>query len=91
MDQPRTNAPTKFVLAKSEVDFPLGMGAWIYDIEVTMSWVSGPDAKVAVPPRQTSAESKAGEGGEPGQGLTSALAGGDTLHDAVRAQQASKE
>ena len=40
LPQPPTPSasPVKFVLPRSEVDFPMGFGALLLDVEVTLGW-----------------------------------------------------
>lgn len=35
-----TAPPVKFVLPRSETDFPLGIGALLLDVEVTLGWTT---------------------------------------------------
>lgn len=50
-------------LTRKELDFPLGAGSWILDVDVAMEWVSEAEAASgrATAARQTSQESVSGE------------------------------
>jgi phosphatidylinositol-3,4,5-trisphosphate 3-phosphatase/dual-specificity protein phosphatase PTEN len=77
----------KWKLTRKELDFPLGVGSDIVDVEIEMERVDG---TLAEPPaRVTSIESRAGKG-EPDStaaGVTQVLVSGD-IEDAVKANQA---
>ncbi|EJD05379.1 uncharacterized protein FOMMEDRAFT_152681 [Fomitiporia mediterranea MF3/22] len=61
---------TNFVLSRKEIDFPIGAGAALVDIDVALEWVIpdlDPVAASRGPPKtQTSGDSAKGTGGEPG-------------------------
>jgi len=44
-----TAPPVKFVLSRSEVDFPLGFGALLLDVEVTLGWTMDESVPSLVP------------------------------------------
>lgn len=44
-----TTSPVKFVLPRSEVDFPLGFGALLLDVEVTLGWTADESVPSLVP------------------------------------------
>ncbi|KAJ7234611.1 hypothetical protein B0H12DRAFT_1212542 [Mycena haematopus] len=85
--------PTKFTLKRKEVDFPLGVGSALIDVEMEMEWLRTTESEAVQPPaRQTSAESVEGEKAEPA-GLAAtveALAAGN-IADAVEAKQAAED
>lgn len=58
-----SSAPTKILLTRKEIDFPLGIGAALIDVEITISAcsVSGDDT-IQPPARHTSKESREGDG-----------------------------
>jgi phosphatidylinositol-3,4,5-trisphosphate 3-phosphatase/dual-specificity protein phosphatase PTEN len=63
-------------LNRKEIDFPLGIGSWIIDIDIQMVWL--PLGTEAGPPkRQTSLESSQGQVSEPISG--GVLAGAVTV------------
>jgi phosphatidylinositol-3,4,5-trisphosphate 3-phosphatase/dual-specificity protein phosphatase PTEN len=45
MPHPRSSsqAPTKFVLTRKDIDFPWGVGAGIIDVEISLEWYSETD------------------------------------------------
>ncbi|KAG6857038.1 hypothetical protein H0H87_010392 [Tephrocybe sp. NHM501043] len=47
---PVSEGPTKLRLTRKELDFPLGIGSAIVDIEIQMEWVSKIEAEVAQTP-----------------------------------------
>ena len=77
----------KWKLTRKELDFPLGVGSDIIDVEIEMERA---DETLAEPPaRVSSIESRAGKG-EPSStvaNVTHTLVAGN-VEDAVRAQQA---
>lgn len=91
MTHPRSAArePTQLRLTRKEVDFPLGVGSHIIDLEVTMEWCEREADVISPPPRQDSADSAEGKGdpsglatalgaatiGQPGQVVDAAQAG----------------
>ncbi|OCH93345.1 phosphatases II [Obba rivulosa] len=63
MPHPRTAGQTATLhLSKAEIDFPLGIGSGIIEVEVSMEWLPESADKLEPPPRQGSAESERGEG-----------------------------
>lgn len=62
-DKAASNEVVHFRLEKSEVDFAVGAGAWIVDVDVALQWAE--DVEGEPPKRQTSADSVQGIGGEP--------------------------
>ncbi|KAJ6499724.1 phosphatases II [Mycena vitilis] len=86
-------APAKFTLTRKEVDFPLGVGSALIDVEIEMEWLRATDGEGVQPPaRQTSAESREGEMGEPAgvAATVEALAAGN-IGDAVHAKQGAED
>lgn len=60
---PLPSAPAKILLARKEIDFPLGIGAALIDVEISISACSNSDEEIVQPPaRQTSQESREGDG-----------------------------
>lgn len=56
-------------LKRKELDFPLGAGSWILDVDVAMEWVSEEEAASGVPAaRQTSKQESVSGDGEPKAG-----------------------
>ena len=56
-----TDTPVTFHLSRKEIDFPLGIGANIIDVDVTMKWCAESTDVVSPPSRQGSAESREGK------------------------------
>lgn len=87
---------THFVLARKELDFALGAGASIIDVDIALDWILSKDAKgvrMEPPPTQTSVDSVEGKGGEPGgivAGLQTAVAGG-RVGEAVEVVEATNQ
>lgn len=66
------------VLTRKEIDFPVGIGASIMDVSVSMAWCSEAADIISPPERQGSMESAAGEGEPTGIAATlQAVAGGE--------------
>ncbi|KAJ7039826.1 phosphatases II [Mycena alexandri] len=85
--------PTKFTLTRKEVDFPLGVGSALIDVEIEMEWLRTMDSEGVQPPaRQTSAESEEGAMGEPaGIAATIEAVAAGNIADAVEAKQAAED
>ena len=85
MTHPRAvgQQPTIFRLTRKEIDFPLGIGSHIIDVEVTMEWCAA-DADIISPPaRQDSQDSAEGRGDPSGIGAAiHAAAIGEAQHAA---------
>jgi phosphatidylinositol-3,4,5-trisphosphate 3-phosphatase/dual-specificity protein phosphatase PTEN len=47
-----TTAPVKFVLPRSEIDFPLGLGALLLDVEITLGWSTDESVASLVPEKE---------------------------------------
>ncbi|KAF7336087.1 Phosphatases II [Mycena sanguinolenta] len=85
--------PTKFTLKRKEVDFPVGVGSALIDVEMEMEWLRTTDSEAIQPPaRQTSADSAAGEKAEPaGLAATVEAITAGNITDAVEAKQAAED
>jgi len=93
-----TSTPTKttFLLTRKDLDFPLGLGSAIIDVEIEMEWVVPPTAgcstnlgKVQEPAGSPRTEdSQVSGGGELGQSVlvaaVQAVVGGTAASEAVR-------
>ncbi|GLB39123.1 hypothetical protein LshimejAT787_0602850 [Lyophyllum shimeji] len=53
-----SSGPTTFRLTQGELDFPLGLGTAIIDVEVELEWLSPADAERVQPPVMARAEEK---------------------------------
>lgn len=92
MQHPRSpGLATTLRLNRKELDFPLGIGANIIDLEVTMEWCSETAGVVAPPARQSSSESGAGEGEPAGLAATMKAVTAGNLGEAVEAKQAAED
>lgn len=87
--------PFSFTLTRKEVDFVVGAGTALVDVQVSMEWVRPPrtqDGKQELqPPKtQTSADSAKGVGGEPGTGDVTAkiVAGLEAAVEGVSGREA---
>ena len=73
-DDPSQTGPFTFTLTRKEIDFAVGAGSALVDVEISMEWVrpsktkDGREKEVQPPKTQTSADSAKGVGGEPGTG-----------------------
>lgn len=66
---PSTSQSTHLVLTRKELDFPLGAGSALIDVDVSLEWVTprlGGPRELQPPKTQTSQDSSQGMGGEPG-------------------------
>jgi phosphatidylinositol-3,4,5-trisphosphate 3-phosphatase/dual-specificity protein phosphatase PTEN len=86
-------APTKFTLKRKEVDFPLGLGSALIDVEIEMEWLRTTDSEAVQPPaRQTSAESAEAGSEEPaGIAATIEAVAAGNIADAVEVKQAAED
>lgn len=92
MHHPRADAQrgTTFVLTRKELDFPVGIGANVVDVAVSMEWC--PEAADAVDPPARATSADIAEGREEPTGIAVALpavAGGSG--GVVEAQQAAED
>ncbi|KAG6868640.1 hypothetical protein C0993_012684 [Termitomyces sp. T159_Od127] len=51
--KPTSEGPTRFSLKRKELDFPLGLGSAIIDVEIKMEWLSQGDTEVVQPSAQS--------------------------------------
>lgn len=94
MTHPRESANAQqstWRLKREELDFPLGLGSNIVDLEVLMEWCSESADILSPPERQTSAESRAGKGEPSGIMATLQAASAGNVHEAVEARQAAED
>ncbi|KAJ7512033.1 hypothetical protein B0H11DRAFT_2151772 [Mycena galericulata] len=89
----RAPPPTKLTLTRKELDFPLGVGSAIIDVEIEMEWLRTTDGEAVQPPaRQTSAESAKDGTGEPaGLAATVEAVAAGNLSDVIEAKQAAED
>ncbi|KZP14936.1 hypothetical protein FIBSPDRAFT_1048458 [Athelia psychrophila] len=93
-----SSAPTKILLTRKEIDFPLGIGAALIDVEIAISSCSNSEEEIVQPPaRQTSQESREGDGiSEPAgfvatvEAATAAATVAGGLSEVVDAKQAAE-
>ncbi|KAI0088840.1 phosphatases II [Irpex rosettiformis] len=86
-----TDDTVTFHLTRSEVDFPIGIGANLIDVDVTMKWCSEVVDLATPPERQDSVEPLEGDTDPDGSATAvQALASGQ-VGDAVEASQVGKE
>jgi len=77
---------TRLILTRKEVDFPIGVGANIIDVEIGLAWVSEKEAEAVHPPSQTSLDT------EPkGVPATLQTATEGNMGSAVHAKQAAED
>ncbi|KAI0341469.1 phosphatases II [Trametopsis cervina] len=92
MKHPRSSADDASVnlrLTRAEIDFPLGIGAHIVDVEVSMKWC--PDDVVNPPDRQNSADSDKGKSDPPGLATALQAAVSGKASEAMEASQAGDD
>jgi phosphatidylinositol-3,4,5-trisphosphate 3-phosphatase/dual-specificity protein phosphatase PTEN len=85
---------TKFVLKRKEIDFALGIGSSIIDVEISLEWLKETDAERVQPPARLDSD------GEKAQGIDDAPTGiaaavqavtADSLQGVPEAKQASED
>ncbi|KAI0076508.1 phosphatases II, partial [Panus rudis PR-1116 ss-1] len=92
MPHPRSaGESTTLRLSKKEIDFPVGIGANIIDVEVKMEWAPEVADVVSPPARQGSQESREGKGEPSGLAATvKAVAAGD-IREMAEVKQAAED
>lgn len=80
---------TRILLTRKEVDFPLGLGSAIVDVEISLEACEETDT-VQPPARQTSEQSQ-GRSEPGGVAALQAIAGGSSVGDVVEAKQAAND
>lgn len=83
--------PVKLTLTRKEIDFPLGIGSMLVDVEIPLEWIPSSEAVVEqVPARQTSDEALV-EGDKEPAGFSATVQGvaAGELGEAMKASQAS--
>jgi len=101
MPQPPASSTStaKLLLSKTEIDFPLGVGSSIIDVEISLEWLKPSDAESVQPPARPSAtpqESQLGEGTTGGSepagvaATVQSVAAGD-FRNVVEATQAAED
>ncbi|KAF7974862.1 hypothetical protein HWV62_11109 [Athelia sp. TMB] len=92
-----TPDPTKILLTRKEIDFPLGIGASLVDVEISISPCSALEVEEGIiqpPARQTSEDSREGDGRSEPAGFTvtvQAVTAAAGLGEAVDAKQAAED
>lgn len=85
---------TKFVLTRKEIDFPLGIGSGIIDVEIALEWLKDTDAEVVQPPARMGSEEEKAHGmeAEPsGLAATVQAITAPNLGEAHEAKQAAED
>ena len=55
--QPQPSSTTStFVLKRKEIDFPLGVGSYIVDVEISLEWLKDTEIEVVQPPARVTTE-----------------------------------
>ena len=92
MPHPRTpdGQSTTLVLKRKELDFPIGIGANIIDVAVTLDWVPEKADVLEPPSREGSLASRHG-GGEPAALPAALQAAGDPVAGVVDTRQAAED
>lgn len=82
---------TSLSLTRKEVDFPLGIGANIIEVEVGMEWCSKLDSIISPADRQGSLESQQGTGDPPALAAVIQAAASGQVSEALEAIKAGDE
>jgi phosphatidylinositol-3,4,5-trisphosphate 3-phosphatase/dual-specificity protein phosphatase PTEN len=83
----------KFFLTRKEVDFPLGIGSGILDVEICLEWLRPTDTELVQPPARLSSQEEEAQGksGEPsGVAAVHAITAA-TVTDVIHAKQAAED
>lgn len=78
-------------LTRQEVDFALGIGSNIVDLEVNLEWCSESADVMSPPERQTSIESREGKGEPAGIAATLEAVAAGNVSGIVEAKQAAED
>ena len=70
-----TAPPVKIVLPRSEVDFPLGFGALLLDVEITLGWTMDESVPSLVPEAEATAAEPSTMGIMAAHGIPEAVRG----------------
>lgn len=81
---------TKFHLTQKDVDFHIGVGADIIDVEISLEWLSGVEAQVVHPPPQVDPSEEPDAEPQGAMNTAQALAAGN-VGDAVHTKQAAED
>jgi len=84
---------TKLVLTRKEIDFPLGIGSDIIDVEILMEWLKESDGEAVQPPARPreDRETVVSHSEPTGLATTMQAATADTLREVVEAKQAAED
>lgn len=93
MPHPRQSGPqtATLKLTRQEIDFALGVGAHIVDVEVNLEWCPESADVISPPERQTSVESREGKGEPAGIAATIQAAAAGNVGEMVEAKQAAED
>ncbi|KAF7289897.1 Phosphatases II [Mycena indigotica] len=80
-------SPTKFTLKRKQMDFPIGLGSSLVDVEIEMEWVQAADSASVQPPQTLASPEPEGIG--LGMKLEAVARGG--MGDAAEAKQAAQD
>ena len=79
---------TKFVLTRKELDFPVGLGSGIVDVEIEMEWIPPSSSEpIGVDVEPPTPLSETGEESVMGLDAVQAVLGGEGVREAVKVQQ----
>jgi phosphatidylinositol-3,4,5-trisphosphate 3-phosphatase/dual-specificity protein phosphatase PTEN len=82
--------PTKFVLTRKELDFPVGLGTGIVDVEIEMEWIPSSEL-IAVDVEPPTPLSETGEESVTGLDAVQVVLGGEGMREAVGVRQALED
>src|ERR1700691_4793415 len=90
---PSAQGTTRFLLTRKEVDFPLGVGSALVDVEISLEACEEAEAEMVQSfARQTSQESQDERTGEPaGIAATVQAATAGVVAEAIEAKQAAED
>lgn len=84
---------TKILLTRKEVDFPLGIGSGILDVEISLEWLRETEAEVVQPPARLGSQEEEAQGktGEPSGIAAIHAVTAANVTDIVRAKEAAED
>lgn len=93
MPHPRRTGPqtATLKLTRQEIDFALGLGSYILDVEANLEWCAETADIISPPQRLTSSEEREGKGEPAGIAVTVEVASTGNVREMVEAKQAAED
>jgi phosphatidylinositol-3,4,5-trisphosphate 3-phosphatase/dual-specificity protein phosphatase PTEN len=82
---------TKLVLTRKEIDFAIGVGSAIIDIEISMEWLKETDAERVQPPVRLDSEGEKAQGMDDESTSIAATVQAVAADSVIKAEQTSED